>query len=63
VFVSQNQCGQSRIPSFGIVIYVHAELVLGFTETFGNYGKVKRSLVEKSAVHVIFLLEHALWQG
>jgi len=63
MFGSQNQCGQSGIPSFGIVIYVHTELVLGFTETLGNYGKVKRSLVEKSAIHVIFLLEHALWQG
>ena len=58
----QNQCGQSRIPSFGIVKRVHAELALRFTEMPCNYGKEKRSLVEKSAIHVILLLEQALWQ-
>jgi hypothetical protein len=60
---SQNQCSQSRIPSFGIVICVQAELALGFTETLGNYGEVKCSLVEKTTIHIILLLEQALWQG
>ena len=57
---SQNQRSQPRISSLGIVISVHAELALGVRKMLGNDGKVKRSLVEESTIHVILLLEQAL---
>lgn len=56
----QNQRGEPRIPSFGLVINVHVENVSGVRYVVGDYSKVKRSLVEESTIHVILCLEQAL---
>lgn len=57
----QNQRRQPRIPLSGIVISIHVEPAFGFRDMFRNYSKVKRSLVKESAIHVVLLLEQALW--
>jgi hypothetical protein len=59
----QNQRGQPRISSFGLVINVQVEPVCGIRQVVGDYSKVKGSLVEESTVHVILCLEQALLHG
>lgn len=57
---SQNQCGQPRVPSFGLVIGVHAEFARGIGDMLRNYSEVKRPFVKESTIHIILFLEQAL---